>query len=134
MFWILRDDAFRLSWDQLEPTIVLCVALLNFRQRHRGYALAQAPAGFQRTVPTPVPQGSLPVGATVRLLPRPPVHPPDARVGLTPSSAFRILADMRDEEVRLLLDAFEVTDEEWEAAVQAGQALAANEPLIESNE
>ena len=29
VFRILRDDAFRLAWDMLEHTVVLCVAIPN---------------------------------------------------------------------------------------------------------
>ena len=112
----------------LEPSILLCVAMLNFRQRFRGYALARAPTGFQRTVPVPVAPGTLPAGATVRPLPRPTVHPADVRVGLTPSRAFQILSDRREEEIRLLLDAFEVTFQDWEEAVRARQTTDLSDP------
>ena len=91
---------------------MLCVAMLTFLQRFRGYALNHAPTGFQPTVPIPVAPGTLPAGATVRLLPRPTGHPADARVGLTPSHAFQILADRRAEEMRLRIDAFEIAFED----------------------
>ena len=121
VFWILRDDAFRMSWDKLEPTIIMCVALLNFRHRFRGYALSQTPSGFERTVPVPVVASTLPPGAPRLPLPkRPPEHVPDARVGLTPSRAYQILADQRREEVQLLLDSFAVTAEEAIALGYAG--------------
>ena len=130
VFRILADDAYRMSWDTLEPSIVLCVALLNFRQRFRRHVLTRAPSGFQRTVPIPVSPGSLPAGATVRPLPRPTVHPADVRVGLTPSRAFQILADRKEEEIRLLLDPFEVTFEDWEEAIRARETTVLPDPDV----
>ena len=112
MFWILRDDAFRLAWYKLDPVVVLCVAMLNFRHSYRGFALTDSPPGFQRTVPTPVPSSNIPVGAPRRGLAAPPRHPPDARIGLTPGRAYEILRGQRVEEVQLLLDAFEILDPE----------------------
>ena len=124
VFWILRDDAFRLSWDKLEPTILLCVALLNFRHGFRGFALSRPVPGFQRSVPVPVQPSDLPAGAQRRALPRPPTHPPDARVGLTPSRAHEILEAGRQEELQLLLDAFGVTWENEDADLPDGPAAA----------
>ena len=126
----LADDAYRTSWDTLEPSSVHCVALLNFRQRFRGHGLTGAPAGFQRTFPIPMSPGSLPAGATVRPLPRPTVHPADVRVGLTPSRALQILADRKEEEIRLLLDSFEVTFEDWEEAIRARETTVLPDPDV----
>ena len=106
----------------------LCAAIRNFRQRRCGYALTHASTGLERTVPIPVSPGTLPAGSNVRPLPRPNAHPADARVGLTPSRAFQILADRRAEEMRLLIDAFEVTFEEWEEAVHARETAAIGQP------
>ena len=124
VFWILRDDAFRLSWDKLQPTIMLCVPLLNFRHRFRGFALSHPIPGFQRGVPVPVRPSDLPAGAQRRALPRPPTHPPDDRVGLTPSRAHEILESGRQEELQLLLDAFGVTREPEAAGLPDGPAEA----------
>ena len=46
---------------------------------------------------------------------------------MTPSRAFRILAGRRAEEMRLLIDALEVTFEEREEAVDARRAAAVKE-------
>ena len=43
VFWILRDDALRLAWYKLEPVVVLCVAMMNFRHRFPGFALSESP-------------------------------------------------------------------------------------------
>ena len=107
----------------LEPAILLCVAILNIHQRHRGYALTRAPSGFRRTVPIPV----LPP------LLRPTVRPADVRVGLTASRAFQILTNRKAEEMRLLIDAFEGRFEGWEEAVHA-PGTAAMETMSWPNE
>ena len=52
----------------------------------------------------------------------------DALDRLTSSRAFQILADRRAEEMCLLIDAFEVTFEEWEEAVHARETAAVEEP------
>ena len=56
-------------------------------------------------VPAPVPTSNVPVVA-----PRRGLAPPDARIGLTPGHAYEILRGERVEEVRWLLDAFEILD------------------------
>ena len=94
VFMITGDKGFTLSWDKLESAVTLCVALMNFRHRFRGRALTRAPAGFVRHVPTPVPGSTLPPGTEIEEGPKPPVHPPDLRVGLTPDRA-RMIADRR---------------------------------------
>ena len=58
--------------------------------------------------------GTRPAAATVR----------QSRVGLTPSRALRILADRRADEMRLLLDSFEVTLEEGEEVLQDRERAA----------
>jgi hypothetical protein len=100
--------AFRRAWGKLGPSVALCVSLLNFRHRFRGRALTTPPPGFQRMVPQSADLSSAPPGSSLQPLARPPVHPPDARVGLTPQRAFQILQARPAEEIQLLLESFEV--------------------------
>ena len=69
-----------------------------------------------------------PAGATVRSIPRPIVQPADARVGFTAAHAFQILADRREEEMRLLIGAFKVTLEDWHEAIRARETTAVENP------
>ena len=47
---------------------------------------------------------------------------------MTPSRAFRVLGDLRAEEMRLLIDAFEVTFEDWLEAIRARETTAVEDP------
>ena len=58
------------------------------------------------------------------------MRPADARVGLTPSRAFQILADGREEERRLLIDALEVTFEDWQEAIRARETTEVEDPDV----
>jgi hypothetical protein len=89
-FRILGDEGFRLDARLLEPVVTICIALTNGLRRDRGLALTASPPGFIRGVPTPVPLGNLPAGATVIRARRPARHKPDLMTGLHPDTAAAI--------------------------------------------
>ena len=49
---------------------------------------------------------------------------------MTPSRAFQILADRREEERRLLIDALEVTFEDWQEAIRARETTEVEDPDV----
>jgi hypothetical protein len=92
------------SWDRALPSACPCWTT-GIVPRTR---LADPPHGFQRMVPQSVVLSSAPPGFSLRPLPRPPIHPPDARGGQTPQRPFEILQAGRAEGIQLLLGSFEV--------------------------
>ena len=128
VFGVLNDMAFRLTWDKLEATVSLCVALLNFRHRHRGHALTEPPRGFMRRVPTPVPSSDVPVGAVVTLVDVPPTHRPDCRVGLTPLAAYMLLQERREDLAAMKTLAIALGDVPDDAVEEVIHTLPDEEP------